>query len=316
MKNNVLNILLCLEDIKWDYTRHCAVTILSLLETNKTHQIKIFIMSSDLSEENIKELKRIVKIYHQKIEFIISDKIIVDDIKEILLNRGDRRTLWAFYRLFFPRFIKNADRILYIDCDVLINGDLDEIYNIDMDSKSIVWYYDIPLCENLKKNYFKVGVYINSWVLLFDVNRYDFSKINIENIENINTEYWKHINNWDQDYLNIIFKDDIKIWEKWMNYQITSKFFNKWLKEASIIHCLSKPYVEYSNCPKWIIDLYYHYLSLTKRKDYPVDKVNYWYFIHIIRLIANFCYHWLVYLLGSELAWKTFGWMGKCFYKI
>ena len=103
--DNKINILLCIDDFKWDYTRHCAVTILSLLETNQKHRIKIFIMSSFLPKENIEELKRIVNIYNQEIEFIIKDNIIPEDIKNTVINRRNL-TRWTRYRLFFPLYIK------------------------------------------------------------------------------------------------------------------------------------------------------------------------------------------------------------------
>jgi hypothetical protein len=44
-------------------------------------------MSSCLPEENVKELERIVKSYNQKIEFIINDNIIPEEIKNKVINR-------------------------------------------------------------------------------------------------------------------------------------------------------------------------------------------------------------------------------------
>ena len=136
-----MNILLCIDDFKWTYTRHCAVTILSLLETNKNHKIKIFIMSSCLPQENIDELKRIVALYNQEIEFIIHDNIIPENIKNTVINRRNL-TRWTRYRLFFPLYIKNIDRLLYMDCDILVTKDINDIYNMDMKWKAIAWYYD------------------------------------------------------------------------------------------------------------------------------------------------------------------------------
>ena len=65
-------------------------------------------------------LKRVI---NQEIEFIIHDNIIPEEIKNAVINcrnltRGTR------YRLFFPNFIKNVDRLLYMDCDVLVTKDI------------------------------------------------------------------------------------------------------------------------------------------------------------------------------------------------
>ena len=44
-------------------------------------------MTSYLPEENIIELKRIVKLYNQEIEFIINDNIVPEELKKIIINK-------------------------------------------------------------------------------------------------------------------------------------------------------------------------------------------------------------------------------------
>lgn len=270
MNKKIINILLCIDDFKWDYTRHCAVTILSLLETNKNQKIKIFIMSSCLPEENMEELKRIIALYNQEIEFIIQDNIIPGDIKNSVINR--RNLTWGTrYRLFFPNFIKGIDRLLYIDCDVLVTKDISKIYNMDMKWKAIAWWHDVPIREYLKKRYFWINNYINAWVLLFDAKEYAVNKINASTVNKLNDLYWKYINDSDQDYLNLIFRDDIIIYDETMNYIIENKFFNKWLKNASILHCLQKPYKKWDDVPKSIRNTYFSYLKKTKWDSYWLE---------------------------------------------
>lgn len=303
LKKNTINILLSFDDKNWDYTRHVAVTILSILENNINNRIKIWIMSSNVSEENITELKRLVNLYNQEIEFIIRDDIISEDLKNIIINKNNLGR-WAWYRLFFPKFIKWIDRILYMDCDVLVNWDISEIYNMDMKWKAIAWYLDMfPF--RCKDKIFWVNNYINSWVLLFDTKKYDMWKISVKNMEYINKKYSKYFHWSDQDKINLIFKDDIVLWKKEMNYQITSKWFNKWLKNAKIIHCLLKPYVQYSLCPKILVNVYNSYLNLTKRKWFQEKKANFWYWKYIIISIRNFCFNLFVSILWDKLTYNV-----------
>lgn len=293
---SIFNVLLCVDDFKWDYSRHCAVTILSLLETNKNHRIKFFIMSSCLSEENIKELKRIVDLYNQEIEFIIRKNFIPKEIKESVINRRNL-TWWTWYRLFFPNYINNIDRLLYIDCDVLITKDISEIYDMDMKWKAIVGYLEPEQARYLKKQYFWLNNYINAWVLLFDAKKYDVKKINKWIVEKLNRYYWKHIDDSDQDYLNLIFSEDIIIWREWMNFIIERPFFNRWVENAEILHVLAKPYFEYSFAPKNVCDLYDYYLNKTKWKDYPKEKQFsfLWYAIRIL--------YWIIFVIFKKIFW-------------
>ena len=306
-KHEIINILLCFDDADWNYTRHVAVTIFSLLETNKKNKIKIYIMTSFLSQENINELKRIVGLYNQEIEFIISNNIVPEELKKVIINK---RTLirWPRYRYFFPKFIKWIDRILYMDCDVLVMKDISRIYNMDIKWKSIVWYYDIRPYSRRNK-LFWIKNYINSWVLLFDVKKYDVSKINVNKMEEINMKYSKYFMWWDQDKINIIFEDDILLSSEWLNYQIINKRFNLWMGKAEIIHCLEKPYIKYSCIPKKLIDIYHNYLSKTKWRWYPMEIVeNYWncgkwYFGLICKYIYVFFFY-LFWIIMGKISWK------------
>jgi len=268
---NTINILIAYDDLDWNYTRHCCVTILSILENNKKNKIKFYIISSCLSKENVDYIKNLVDEYNQDIEFIIRDTVIPKNIQSLLINRGIL-TWWTFYRLFFNLYIKDVERILYLDCDTIITKDLSYIYNMDMQWKPIAWYYDSEMNRH-EREVLDTDHYINAWVLLIDAKEYIKYPITIEKIKQANKKYEKRLNYADQDYLNILFRDEILISERWMNYLITRPFLNSGINKATIIHCLYKPYLKYSFCPKKVKKLYYHYLNKTKWKWYP-EKVN------------------------------------------
>ncbi len=299
-----MNIMLCFDDMNWNYTRHAAVTILSLLETNKKNHIKIFIISSKISDDNISELKRIVNLYNQEIEFIISENIIPDDLKNVMINKNNL-TRWVRYRWFFPKFIKWIDRLLSIDCDVLVMKDLKWIYNMDMKWKAIAWYFD---AREWQGNFFDTKNYINAWVLLFDVSKYNMNKITVKKLEEINKKYSKYFTGSDQDKINIIFKDDIIIWPSWMNYQIVSKHFNnifhKWLDSAEIIHCIRKPYLKYSLIPDRFVNIYNNYLDSKKWKWFPLDKPKYWFFKYQYICLRDILFNFLKLLFWWEFMYK------------
>lgn len=285
---NKINTLLCFDDKDWNYTRHAAVTILSLLETNKNNRIKIYIISSELSKENIDELKRIVKLYNQEIEFIIKENIISKELKNVIINKREN-IRWPRYRYFFPKYIKWINRILYMDCDILVMNDISDIYNMNMQWKAIVWCYDRMYPYTKRNKIFWLKKYINSWVLLFDLKNYNEKKINIKKMKEINKKFSKYFRWWDQDKMNFIFNEDIGIVNNKMNYQITNQRFNRWIWNAKIIHCLEKPYIQYARVPKNLIQLYNKYLNKTKWKNYPEKKAEYW----IIHHLYNYTYHFL-----------------------
>lgn len=307
-KDNTINILICLDDLDWNYARHCAVTMLSILETNKNNKIKFFILSSCLPEDSIKELKRIAHEYNQEIEFIIRDNIVPDDIKSLLIYHNKNLTRWTRYRLFFNLYIKDINRILYLDCDTIVAKDLSEFYNMDMEWKTIVGYYDPPVFRYKKKN-LNTNSYINAWVLLIDVEKYNNHPITIGAINEVNKAYWQYLNLADQDYLNILFSDEILIYKRCINYLAIrpDPLPNKWIDEAIIIHCVIKPYLKYSLCPRKVIKLYYSYLNKTKRKDYPKEDNSRNILTYFFELLCHF-----VYLSIECIFWiKRVVWFGN-----
>ena len=296
-----INILLCFDDNDWNYARHAAVTILSVLETNKNHKIKFYIMTSSITKNNVNEFKRIIDLYKQEIEFIISKDIVPEELKKVIINKREW-IWWPRYRWFFSNFIKDIDRILYFDCDILVVWDILEIYNMNMHDKAIAACLDYwPFhCQD---KYFHLKNYINSWVLLFDAKKYDVSKINVKKMKEINKKYSKYFHGRDQDKANIIFKNDIFVYNKSMNYQIISKYFNKGLSDTKIIHCLQKPYILYPNVPKSLVKKYYYYLNITKWKWFPKESIYHWNLKslcgYIYFYIYFLCYNFLLYTTGE-----------------
>ena len=190
--------------------------------------------------------------------------------------------------MFFNLYIKNIDRILYLDCDTIVTKDLSKFYNMDMKWKIIAGAGDPFIHE---KMILDTDHYINAWVLLIDVKGYDRQPITTKKIKIINNKYGECLSDADQDYLNLLFKDDILICEKWVNYFVVRPFLCFWLSSASILHCLAKPYLKYSLCPKDIINLYYRYLNKTKWKWFPksTDKTIRKYILDIIGLFLALC---------------------------
>ena len=307
VKKETINILLCIDDYSWNYSRHLAATMISLLETNKKNKIAIFILSSYLPEESKNEIKRIVKLYNQEINFIIEKEIIPINIKINLVWRDDL-TMATYYRLFFPKYIRGIDRIIYLDCDVLVLKDIYSFFNMDMKWKAIVWALD---CENWRYNLqkiFNTKHYVNAWVLLFDVKKFKEKSITEDVIKNINNKFWSFIQRADQDYLNILYKDDILVADNNINYLLDRWIFNFKIKDALIVHMLKKPYINHSWCPKKFVDLYNGYINKTKRENFVNDsnhnKLSI--FENIKNIVYNYLYRYIYMILkllfGQERA--------------
>lgn len=77
----------------------------------------------------------------------------------------------AYARIFIPDVLDDEERVLYLDCDTLVDGSLEELFATDLQSKPFAIGYDCVL--HCYKRYIHQPFelpYYNSGVMLIDVN--------------------------------------------------------------------------------------------------------------------------------------------------
>lgn len=291
-----INILYCIDEYKKDYARHLWVSMISLLKNNKLHNIQIYVISSVLYKDNKLELKRIADKFWANIIFS-KGEIIPKNIQKIL--QFDKLGIAAFYRLFYKNCFPNIkDKLLYLDCDTIVCWDISQFYADDLWDNLVAWSLDIPWFRYIKSK--QIGTdykeYINSWVLIFNIEK--FNKLDIwKEIVKINKT--TKIYSADQDYINIIAKNRKKL----INIQ-TLAYRKFWIdiNRTPILHAVNKPFLKYSGCPKNIISLYNNYLNETKRKNYNEEwKFSIWnYLTYWCGIIRDF-YDYLTSFLWERI---------------
>ena len=109
---------LCFNDA---YVPYASVTIQSIVK-HVGGDIHIHVFSDYLSEQSISFLKA----WNVEIHIIEDDKIF-DGIDASVWS------VYTLYRLFLPNYLDlNIHKILYLDCDVIVNDNLDELFSLDM----------------------------------------------------------------------------------------------------------------------------------------------------------------------------------------
>ena len=56
----------------------------------------------------------------------------MEELKNCCTYKGDYISLATYYRLLIPELIPNEDRILYLDCDIIVRKSLSDLYNRDL----------------------------------------------------------------------------------------------------------------------------------------------------------------------------------------
>ena len=191
-----------------NYVWLMGISMISLFENNKdAKEICVYLLGKDISTENINILNDLAKKYNRVVKIIDVPKL---DIPDSLIST--RWPISAFTRLFSGTILpKNIKKILYLDCDTIICGNITDLNNKDMENNVVCGVLDC-ISDTYKKNIglSKDNPYINAGVLLIDLEH--LRKVNIkETIDCYMKKYMKLINYADQDILNGIFKGKIGI---------------------------------------------------------------------------------------------------------
>ena len=113
-----------------NYIPYLDVAISSLIaNASKNHDYRIIVLNTGLSEDNILKVKQ-NETNGFKIDFIdISSE--VKNIKSSLKNVY-HFSLVTYYRLFIASLFPEYDKVLYLDCDLVVLGDISELYNLEL----------------------------------------------------------------------------------------------------------------------------------------------------------------------------------------
>lgn len=140
------------------YVNQTIVSMQSALEHNS--DIEFIIMYSKLNDENIEKLKTA----GGKLRLL---KMNEEDFSSLTLSHWV--TVQAWFRIKLPDTCPDLDKILYLDCDTLVRGNLDELFSLDLSDKFFAGVKDVwGVNKYVKRLGMKSDVYVNSGMLLFN----------------------------------------------------------------------------------------------------------------------------------------------------
>lgn len=112
------------------YAPFLGVAIKSITSNvNRNYCCKFYILINELSQHNINSLKKCVGNAHA-VEFVNVGRY-VERFKDRLHLR-DYYSQATYYRFLIQNMFPQYDKAIYLDCDVIVNKDISEFYNIEL----------------------------------------------------------------------------------------------------------------------------------------------------------------------------------------
>jgi lipopolysaccharide biosynthesis glycosyltransferase len=221
-----------------NYAPFLAVTFKSILDNaSKDFSYKFYVLTTNLSSSYEKRIKEFES-EDVKIEFIFL-KETIEKIKAKFHLR-DYYSIETYYRFFIANMFPQYDKVLYCDCDVIVLGDIAELYNHNIDN------YLVGACPEEVMAEVKVfGDYVEQ-ALDVDCEKYFNAGVMLMNLdgfrkENIEEKFFDMLQKYtfrvtqDEDYLNVLCKGKVKLFHLgWNKTAFKNDKFND--KDLKLIH--------------------------------------------------------------------------------
>ncbi|MEI0529959.1 glycosyltransferase family 8 protein [Brachyspira pilosicoli] len=248
-----------------NYAKYMGTTIASILSNSKEdEEIYFHLLDGGITEENKNKLLSLKKIKNCEMKFY------TPDIKKYrhwfeISNKPNWVSEATFYRLSIHDLVEDVDKILYLDCDIIVNDSLKEIFEMDISN-----YYALVVDNARNDNYFNAGVIMMN-VHLWRKNNIskEFDECFLNNYSTI----WA-----DEGLLNECLKNRVKFIETKWNFfanKMQQYYIDYNLNDVKIIHYMSfKPW-KYDCTSVIFIDEFWKYYQLTPWfLERPIDAIQ------------------------------------------
>lgn len=218
MKDSTINILCATDN---NYVPYCGIMITSLFENNKDSRVCVYVLvDQPLSAGNAKKFAQLATKYGQQIECVMVDKSYLENFP----IKGQKYwSIATYYRLYAEELLpKTVNRVLYLDCDIIVTGSLSSLWNIDMTGVAIGTVPDIFFAEQEffdRLQYPKDASYFNAGSVLLNLGYWREHNAGQQCLDYLGKHYDRVYAN-DQDVLNAVLWDKKMVLPITYNYQI------------------------------------------------------------------------------------------------
>ena len=179
-------------------------TIKSVLYHNR--DVDFYILNSDIAPEWFKLLGRKMEVVNSTIHNVHFDKKLFEGYKT-----GPHINYATYFR-FFATEVVDSDRVLYLDSDIIVTGELTSLFKLNLKGYSIGAVDDVYAYEGRESGF-------NAGVLLMDVAKWKEHSI-VNRLLELAAEKNQAVHLGDQSILNIYFEDNWLALDEEYNYMV------------------------------------------------------------------------------------------------
>ena len=194
-------------------------TLLYSIYENVEGEKNFYFIYEDISQVSINDLSNFIIRKCQANPYFIHFQS-EEFIENLPLEGGWSKEI--YFRLFAPYLLNSVERILYLDGDTIVTGDLVELNNIEKDNRYVIAGVanDIQMENLIRLGLKERDTYINSGVLLMNLSKWR-EDCSLEELKRLLYSLKEQLVFPDQDFINILWKNRIRVLPKDYNYLIS-----------------------------------------------------------------------------------------------
>jgi len=258
-----------------NYLQHCAAMLCSVFENNKDHTITVHLLHHELSDESQTFLTQLAKRYENTIIFYDID---MDKLGKLFIDQHwhPNLSIASYYRLMLASLLnESVEKVLYLDCDIIVLGDLSPLFKIDMSEYGVAAVEDITPGNDEHRQVMGLSMDQTAFcagVLMINLKywrEHDCEKHLLEFAQTMGCRLFME----DQDVLNHEFRGRwFKLPYKYMRTPMSIAPLDKHQKWADIEEYVNRPVIiHYASYVKPWLDIsipedkyYWKYLGISK----------------------------------------------------
>ncbi len=206
-------------------------------KASRDYEYRVYVLHTSISEEMKSRLNELADE-----DFIINFEDVTDYLRSISkkLPIRDYYSNTTYFRLFIAEMFPEYDKAIYIDSDTVVQGDISEMFNLDIGEAYVGACHDtvfinIPPYGEYSEKVMGISRYnmFNAGILLINCDRFRLCYV-LDKFIHFLHEY-DFVVTQDEDYLNLICKDHVYWMDQRWNTLLTTRLTYP-IEEANIIH--------------------------------------------------------------------------------
>lgn len=229
IEKKIIPVVYAVDD---NYAPFLGVSLKSIIKNAcGDYDLKVYILNTGITEVNKDRILKIAKDTEigVSVEFVdVADRM--DKIKGKTHLR-DYYTNAIYYRIFIPSLFSQYEKVIYLDCDIVLLTDVEKLYDTDLGNNIVAAVHEEAMSwfdcfGTYSERYLGVprNEYFNSGLLVINTKEYLKEEIETKFI-NLMLSYKMEVAP-DQDYLNVLLHGKTKLLDiGWNKTPIPDKEF-------------------------------------------------------------------------------------------